>query len=101
MTRMSSDVVTRTLSAGLDRLPGGAIVVGFSGGLDSTVLLHALAALPAARARGLRAVHVDHGLQAQSAQWAAHCAAVAAALDVPIEVMATGVLDTAGKGIED
>jgi tRNA(Ile)-lysidine synthase len=96
-----STVIARALSSGLDRLPGGAIVVGFSGGLDSTVLLHALAALPAARARGLRAVHVDHGLQAQSAQWATHCAAVAGTLGVPIELAATGALDTAGTGLEE
>ena len=35
-------------------------VVLLSGGLDSTVLLHALAHSPVARERGLRAVHVDH-----------------------------------------
>ena len=44
---------------------GVATLVGFSGGLDSTVLLHALAAAPAIRAAGLRAVHVHHGLRAR------------------------------------
>ena len=39
----------------------GALVVGYSGGLDSTVLLHRLAAEPAMRARGLRAVLVITG----------------------------------------
>ena len=51
----------------------GALVVGYSGGLDSTVLLHRLAAEPAMRARGLRAVHVHHGLQAAADAWANHC----------------------------
>ncbi|HRF83639.1 MAG TPA: ATP-binding protein, partial [Pseudoxanthomonas sp.] len=51
----------------------GAIVVGFSGGLDSGVLLHRLAGEPSIRARGLRAVHVHHGLQAGADAWAAHC----------------------------
>ncbi len=55
-------------------------VVAFSGGLDSTVLLHALAArVPPAR---LLAVHVHHGLQAAASGWPAHCARVAEALGV-------------------
>ena len=44
------------LSAALARLPPGAIVVAFSGGLDSTVLLHALAQLAPARSRGPRRI---------------------------------------------
>lgn len=56
------------------------VAVAFSGGLDSTVLLHAAAqVLPAGR---LLAFHVDHGLQAPSAEWAAHCARQAAGLGV-------------------
>ena len=81
-------------------LPPGAIVVGFSGGLDSSVLLHALAALPPARERGLRALHVDHGLHARSAEWSAHCSAFAAQLAVPF-IAATATVTASGKGVED
>ncbi len=55
-------------------------IVAFSGGLDSSVLLHALAAC-VAPAR-LHAVHVHHGLQAVARDWPAHCAEVARALGV-------------------
>ena len=48
------------------------LCVAFSGGPDSSALLHALAGMPAARARGLRALHVDHGLHPDSARWAEH-----------------------------
>ena len=41
---------------------GRPVLVGFSGGLDSSVLLHACAASPPLRDRGLRAIHVHHGL---------------------------------------
>ena len=51
----------------------GRVWVALSGGLDSSVLLHRLASEPALRARGLRAVHVHHGLQAGADDWAAHC----------------------------
>ncbi|MGY0504095.1 tRNA lysidine(34) synthetase TilS [Luteimonas sp. e5] len=61
--------------------PGRRYLLGYSGGLDSSVLLHALAAL--ARGR-LRAIHVHHGLQAGADAWAAHCAGECAALGVPL-----------------
>lgn len=48
------------------------IYVGFSGGLDSTVLLHYLQAQPLIRDK-LVAVHVHHGLQAAADGWFVHC----------------------------
>ena len=97
---MSRTALESTLAAALAALPPGAIAVGFSGGLDSACLLHALACVPAARARGLRALHVDHGLHVDSASWAAHCRAVADALDVPINVLRVDVDHARGEGIE-
>ncbi|WP_341523023.1 tRNA lysidine(34) synthetase TilS [Pseudomonas sp. G.S.17] len=66
--------------------------VGFSGGLDSTVLLHALADL--ARRETLppiNAIHVHHGLQAAADAWPAHCQQVCDALGVSLQVMAVQV----------
>ncbi len=60
------------------------VAVAFSGGADSTALLHAAAALPGCR---VRALHVDHGLQVESAAWAEHCVAVAAGLRVECRVL--------------
>ena len=63
------------------------LVVGYSGGLDSQVLLHVLANQRTAwPARTLHAVYIDHGLQAHSAAWGAHCAQVCQALDVPFQI---------------
>jgi len=89
------------LQAALAALPpGGALLVAFSGGMDSTVLLHALAQLPAARMRGLRALHVDHGLHDDSAAWARACAATAQALDVPLDIVRVDIARDGG-GLED
>jgi tRNA(Ile)-lysidine synthase len=98
---MSTAALIEHLQSGLTRLTQGPIVVAFSGGLDSSVLLHALASLAPARERGLRALHVDHGLHADSAQWTVHCAAFAAQLGVPIEAINAGPVTASGKGIED
>ena len=61
----------------------GRLCVAFSGGLDSTVLLAALAqALEHEPAYRLCAIHIDHGLHPDSAQWGRHCATVAQQFDV-------------------
>lgn len=62
----------------------GRIIVGFSGGLDSTVLLHVLSRL---RDRGqlavpLIALHINHGLQRPADDWQQHCAAVCERLGI-------------------
>lgn len=82
--------------------------VGFSGGMDSTVLLHALAEHCRAAAHNpgcgyvLRALHLDHGLQAQSAAWRSHCQRVCARLKVPLhsERLPAGVLSAVHGGVE-
>ncbi|WP_347904421.1 tRNA lysidine(34) synthetase TilS [Pseudomonas purpurea] len=62
--------------------------VAFSGGLDSTVLLHLLAQLAKNQPLPkLKAIHVHHGLQAAADAWPAHCQSVCDALGVPLEVV--------------
>ena len=74
------------------------VLVGLSGGLDSIVLLHALAATtPRPR---LRALHVHHGLHADADQWASHCGRACAALGVPLIVRRVEVAAGSGLGPE-
>ncbi|XRD90749.1 tRNA lysidine(34) synthetase TilS [Dyella nitratireducens] len=80
--------------------PEGALCIAYSGGPDSTALLHALAHLPEARLRGVRATHVDHGLHADSARWAAHCRAFCAALGLACDVHVAKVDRSGGIGLE-
>jgi tRNA(Ile)-lysidine synthase len=56
--------------------PKPRVAVAFSGGVDSTVLAHALGRRRRQFA-SLRLLHVDHGLQAASHDWSRHCARVA------------------------
>jgi len=61
--------------------------VAFSGGLDSTVLLHLLVGLGRLQKLPLlSAVHIAHGLQSAARDWPAHCQAVCQALGVPLQV---------------
>lgn len=90
------DALARALAA----WPPGALRVAVSGGLDSIALLHALADDASARARGLHAIHVDHGLHPDSARWAEQVRAQAAALGVPLHVQRVQVDRVAGDGPE-
>ncbi|MBH3421078.1 tRNA lysidine(34) synthetase TilS [Pseudomonas gessardii] len=66
--------------------------IAYSGGLDSTVLLHLLAGLAKTQPLPpLHAVHVHHGLQAVADAWPAHCQAVCEAAGVTLRVMRVSV----------
>ncbi|MEM9301955.1 MAG: tRNA lysidine(34) synthetase TilS [Pseudomonadota bacterium] len=81
MARSATADLEARVAALAARLPRvRRLVVGFSGGPDSTALL-----LTAARGSGpwcVEALHVDHSLSPESGAWAEHCAQVSAALEV-------------------
>jgi len=89
----------RRLKELLPGFPERELCVAFSGGVDSTALLAALRGLRLP-ARSLRAVHVDHGLHADSGSWAARAVAVARGLDVPCEVLEAKVARARGESPE-
>jgi len=71
-------------------------VIAFSGGLDSSVLAHALASADIP----VLAVHIDHGLQTESEDWSRHCAAFAASLGIEFRDRKVTVELDSGKGPE-
>lgn len=95
---MTSNELITGIPASVIRSAG--VLVAVSGGLDSTVLLHALADCPPIRERGLRAIHVHHGLQADADAWAAHCERVCVDLDVALQVVRVAVDPASGDGPE-
>jgi tRNA(Ile)-lysidine synthase len=91
------------LRAAAERLGSAApaICAAFSGGLDSSVLLHLLATQRGDAGIRLSAVHVHHGISRHADRWATHCAAVCAELDVPCRVVHADVSRAPRTSLEE
>ena len=76
--------------------------IGYSGGRDSSVLLHALAGLRPHLPGDLEicAVHVDHGLSPHAGAWSQHCATVCAALTIPCQILRVSAKPQSGESPE-
>lgn len=79
-TPFSPDALGERLDALTSDLSPARWLVAYSGGVDSTVLLHAL--VQSSPPQPIVAVHVDHGLHRDSGAWADHCETVAASLGI-------------------
>lgn len=73
--------VTAAVGRALEAVEGKRILVGLSGGVDSVVLLHALA-----RQVRVSAAHIHHGLSPNADRWAAFCRRLCKRLGVPLTV---------------
>jgi tRNA(Ile)-lysidine synthase len=98
----SSDSVLQAVSACISHhvAEGETVAVGYSGGLDSTVLLHAMCALSGSRNIEVGAIHVHHGLSPNADTWADHCAKTCGAMGIPLEVVRVDVKPLGGEGLE-
>lgn len=84
------------------------LLVAYSGGLDSSVLLHVLVHLQK-QLRGmlevpyqleLTAMHVHHGLSAHADAWAQHCKQVCQQYAIPLQVVLVNVPKQSEQGVE-
>lgn len=100
--RSAEDPVLRAISACIAKhaSPGDAVAVGYSGGLDSTVLLHAAHLLVRSADISLSAIHVHHGLSQWADAWADHCGRTCGELGVPLTVARVSVDIRQGEGVE-
>ena len=75
-------------------------LIAFSGGLDSTVLTHVLASSRESHRVPILAVHIDHGLQAESAAWRDACETFARQLGIDFLARQVAVALDSGLGPE-
>lgn len=98
----SDAAISEALIASLSRQTraGDCLVVGYSGGIDSTVLLHAVAALAPQLGWTVSALHVNHGLSPHADDWQAHCLGVCAEWCIPCTVQQVAVERGSADGLE-
>ncbi|MFC7421191.1 tRNA lysidine(34) synthetase TilS [Iodobacter arcticus] len=101
MRSLKSDRLLKRVEQKLSRfLPHSTLCVGLSGGLDSMVLLHLLAALRQRRPFMLHAIHVHHGLSAHADEWAQFAVDSAALLGVECNVERVSLAPYLKQGVE-
>ncbi len=67
-----------------DHLPENeGYLVAYSGGADSTALLHLFSTLGNVR-ENVRAIHINHNIQSQAQIWQDHCQATCEQLNIPL-----------------
>lgn len=76
------------------------IYIGYSGGVDSHVLLHLCASIKTLSGK-ITAVYVHHGLQAEAESWAEHCKKNAELLGVNFTVLRVNATATSGESPEE
>lgn len=79
---------------------GSHLAIGLSGGVDSVVLLDILAILSTEMRFKLSAVHVNHGISKNAAEWSHFCCRLCAAYGIPIVVSYVKVMRETGISLE-
>lgn len=79
------------------QLAGRRVCVGFSGGCDSTLLLHLIARVH--EKTRLSAIHVQHGLSPRAPEWAEFCRRTCEKLAIPLQIVEVSV-QVNGQGLE-
>ena len=77
-----------------------SICIAYSGGIDSTVLLHAASIACASSGHALKAIHIDHQIHADSNAWSKHCQQQCDVLNIDIEVLRVDVEQFNQHGVE-
>ncbi|MBP6057561.1 MAG: tRNA lysidine(34) synthetase TilS [Nitrosomonas sp.] len=80
--------------------PGDHLTIALSGGIDSVVLLHVLAALSEQMQFTLSAVHVNHGISRNATLWSRFCCHLCRTYDIAIYVAYLQIRKEPGISLE-
>lgn len=76
------------------------LLVAYSGGMDSHVMLHAVWSLRSELTSEIQAIHVNHGLQSEAAEWAERCSGFCRSNQIPITVINIDATPVKGESPE-
>ena len=98
----AADAVDAAVAAALSAfvVPGSHVAVALSGGIDSMVLLDALARVAASHRFTLSAIHVNHGLSPNASAWSSFCAERCAERAVPLSIHELRLARARGASLE-
>ncbi len=89
------------LRSSLGLHPARRFWIGYSGGLDSQVLLHLCARFRADNGGDFVAVHVNHGLHPEADKWQDHCRRSCEDLTIPFEAVSVDARPQPGESPEE
>ncbi|MFQ3194703.1 MAG: tRNA(Ile)-lysidine synthase, partial [Colwellia sp.] len=89
-------MIENTLRDFFSQHPTSSLLIAYSGGIDSQVLLHNLAFLKKQNAinSNIRVCHVDHGLSPNALKWQAFAKEQCQKFDLPLEIISVNVQAT-------
>ncbi len=102
MSRQQAGSLPANFAQALDGLRGSStspIAIAYSGGLDSSALLHLAHAYGRARGVAVHAFHIHHGISPNADAWLAHCEQASAALGIAFHATRV-VLGKTKSGVE-
>jgi tRNA(Ile)-lysidine synthase len=100
MSSSATQCIVQAIQAQLSELEAcRELFIAYSGGVDSHVLLHALAYYRPIKLP-VSAIHVHHGLLAEADSWAEHCRDVCASLGVTCQVLWVNAQAATGESPE-
>ncbi len=76
------------------------LLVAYSGGMDSHVLLHALLSIRNELSTEIHAIHINHGLQANAQEWAEICSKFCRSNDIDITILEVDASSNKGESPE-
>ena len=98
--RFDALLLERILRSGFDLGWHQDLFVALSGGLDSTVLLHALVGIDSVQNSRITVLHVNHGLNENADAWEQSCMTLCRAWNVRFVSNRVNVVDRSGHGTE-
>jgi len=92
----------QNLHAALELTPGcKSLIIAYSGGVDSHVLLHVCSQLAESRPLlNIESVYIDHGLHRDSDQWRLHCESISKQLSICFKSIKVDARDVHRDGPE-